>query len=665
MDLPSPSGGYSAGTMSSNEYRVQSGDTLSAIARRYSVTVDALARLNHLSDVNCIRAGQVLQIPKALPAPKPPPPPKRHRVLAGETLSELAERYKLPMQELAEANGIPSPFHIFIGQVLILPKAKPADSASKLAKGSQWTSSSHKKFRQKSPFERSEEIGSFGRVSNTGGVNLRERPDGKAPIKRRLPFNTRVFASNEFPGDWYFVTLEDGSFGYVYTKYVMLHPPEPEAILHRIELGESALHIVKKYYKGSAISWGQDERYYVNVLVEANKTKALTGIYKPGAGADWSQTRTREGYFIWIPSQAFAKSLRDKVGSGSISYKLWRDVRQAAIAVGEFYLGVAAFYAGIIHGALESLWDLAAGVVDLVEMVWKLLVSLFTGELLSDAKGLWESLKALKLDELVKAGLEKFLGRWNDPDLLRRWLFRGWLVGYAVLEILMEIFTGGAALVKWVGKVGKLSKLLAKFPKVQRLVDKTKALARSLPADRKKKLTQAVTDSAEESADLRKADGVVGPGQKADDVADAPKVDPKKQEPEPTLAQLKARFTELAKDPAHAGKISSKTITEAKVGLKLEKSGKLKGPITRDPNPAGAEFIDADGVKWDVKAFRSDFPPRKGGFKLERDLEKIKAELAKGENVIIDTQKLSPQHVAELKKALVDAGVQDRILWYP
>ncbi|QRN97205.1 LysM peptidoglycan-binding domain-containing protein [Archangium violaceum] len=659
--------------MSSIEYRVQSGDTLSAIARRYSVTMDALAQLNHISDINHIRAGQVLRIPKASSSPKPPPQPRSHRVLATDTLSGIAQRHKVSEEELAEANGLTRPYRLVIGQVLTLPITNPSPaptshkpaSTAQLANTTPGNTPVSKKVRQKSPFERSKAIGSLGRVSNADGVNLREHPDSKAPIKKRLAFNTRVFAGNEFPGDWYFVTLEDGSFGYVYTKYVMLHPPEPGAILHKIEPGESALQIVKQYYKGSAISWGQDERYYVNVLVEANKTKALTGIYKPSAGADWSQTRTREGYFIWIPSLTFAKSLRDKVGSGSISYNLWKDVRRAAIAIGEYHLGAAAFYAGIIHGALESLWDLVAGVIDLVEMVWKFLVSLLTGELFSDAKGLWEALKALKLDELVKSGLEKFLARWNDPDLLRRWLFRGWLVGYAVLELLMEIFTGGAALVKWVGKAGKLSKLLTKFPKVQGVLEKAKGIAKSLPADLKKKLTKTVTESAEQSADLRKADGPVGPARKVDDVDDAPKVDPKKQEPESTLAQLRARFTELARDPAHNGKISSKTINEAKVGLKLEKSGKLKGPITRDPNPAGAEFIDADGIKWDVKSFRSDFPPKKGGFKLERDLEKIKSELAEGENVIIDTQKMSPQHVADLKKALSEASLLDRILWYP
>jgi len=652
--------------MSSTEYRIQSGDTLSAIARRYHVTVSALAQLNGISDANRIQAGQVLQIPKARPTSAPPPAPKSHKVLASETLSGIAQRYKLSEEELAAANHLTRPYRVFIGQVLTLPKPNPSPAPARNTSNTLAARlATRQKVRPKSPLEQSQELNSLGRVSNAEGVNLRERPDGKAPIKKRLRFNTRVFASTELPGDWYFVTLEDGSFGYVYSKYVMLHPPEPGAILHRVELGQSALEIVKQYYKGDAISWGQDERYYVNVLVEANKAKAISGIYKPGQDADWSRTRTREGYFIWIPSLSFVRSLRGKVGSGSISYKLWQDLRRATVALVEFQLGMAAFHAGLIRGALESLYDLVAGIFDLVEMVWKFLVSLFTDKLLSDAKDLWEALKALKLEELVKAGLQKFLGRWNDPDLLRRWLFRGWVLGYALVEILMEIFSGGAALLKWVGKAGKFSKLLAKYPKVQKALDKAKDAVKSLSPDQRKKLTQAVTESAEESADLRKADGTVGAGQKVDDVDDAPKVDPKKEEPEPTFGQLKARLKKLAEDPAHNGKISAKTINEAKVGLRLEKSGKLKGPITRDPNPAGAEFIDANGVKWDVKSFRSDFPPRKGGFKLDRDLEKLKAELSKAENVIIDTQKMSPQHVADLKKGLTDEGLLHRVLWYP
>jgi len=133
----------------------------------------------------------------------------------------------------------------------------------------------------------------------------------------------------------------------------------------------------------------------------------------------------------------------------------------------------------------------------------------------------------------------------------------------------------------------------------------------------------------------------------------------------PPVKPRSVRRNELAQDPAHNGAISNKTLREADIGLDLEEAGKLKPPITRDPNPAGAEFIDGDGVLWDIKAFDSRFKPRKGGFELNRDLGKIEAELAKGENVILDTVNLTPEHAAALREAIENKGIQDNILWYP
>jgi LysM repeat protein len=47
----------------SREYRVKSGDTLSSIAARFRVTVEALVTLNDIEDPRLIRTGQVLRIP--------------------------------------------------------------------------------------------------------------------------------------------------------------------------------------------------------------------------------------------------------------------------------------------------------------------------------------------------------------------------------------------------------------------------------------------------------------------------------------------------------------------------------------------------------------------------------------------------------------------------
>ena len=44
-------------------YVVEAGDTLSSIAARFSVTVDAISQANGITDVNSIRPGQELIIP--------------------------------------------------------------------------------------------------------------------------------------------------------------------------------------------------------------------------------------------------------------------------------------------------------------------------------------------------------------------------------------------------------------------------------------------------------------------------------------------------------------------------------------------------------------------------------------------------------------------------
>ncbi len=44
-----------------------------------------------------------------------------YRVLAGDTLSEIAERYGMTVEELAEANGIVDPNYILSGRVLLIP----------------------------------------------------------------------------------------------------------------------------------------------------------------------------------------------------------------------------------------------------------------------------------------------------------------------------------------------------------------------------------------------------------------------------------------------------------------------------------------------------------------------------------------------------------------
>ncbi|MGB8212042.1 MAG: LysM peptidoglycan-binding domain-containing protein [Anaerolineales bacterium] len=64
---------YQPGTPgAAQSYVVQSGDILSAIAEKYSVSLQALAQANHIADVNSLVVGQTLTIPAMTPRPAGP-----------------------------------------------------------------------------------------------------------------------------------------------------------------------------------------------------------------------------------------------------------------------------------------------------------------------------------------------------------------------------------------------------------------------------------------------------------------------------------------------------------------------------------------------------------------------------------------------------------------
>lgn len=139
---------------------------------------------------------------------------------------------------------------------------------------------------------------------------------------------------------------------------------------------------------------------------------------------------------------------------------------------------------------------------------------------------------------------------------------------------------------------------------------------------------------------------------------------PAPEEKAPPLARDQRALDDLARDPAHAGKIGPKSIQERSVGLDLEARGDVPGPIVRDPSGA-AEFIDGAGQKWDVKGFNSNFPPKKGGFDLVRDADKLDASLAQGENVMLDTSQMSGQDIQALKAEGANRNWGDRVKWWP
>ncbi|WP_174869425.1 N-acetylmuramoyl-L-alanine amidase AmiB [Pectobacterium polaris] len=111
----------------STRHTVARGETLSSIARRYGVSLAAMRDVNKLNK-DIVWVGQRLNIPAtgtkqmaSTPAPKKAAPVK-HKVVKGDSLSAIAARYGVSMKEIQQANNMRSGT-VQLGQTLVIPSA--------------------------------------------------------------------------------------------------------------------------------------------------------------------------------------------------------------------------------------------------------------------------------------------------------------------------------------------------------------------------------------------------------------------------------------------------------------------------------------------------------------------------------------------------------------
>jgi LysM repeat protein len=109
-----------------HEYTVAKGDTLSGIARKQGVPLNDLLAANGLGKSSTIYVGQTLQIPSAKPADETAVAELEHSgkeyvVGKGDTLGAIAARSGTTVKALKALNGLTSDT-IFVGQKLALPE---------------------------------------------------------------------------------------------------------------------------------------------------------------------------------------------------------------------------------------------------------------------------------------------------------------------------------------------------------------------------------------------------------------------------------------------------------------------------------------------------------------------------------------------------------------
>jgi membrane-bound lytic murein transglycosylase D len=111
----------SAARSSGGTYKVKPGDTLWGVARRHSVTVPALASANGLGPKSQLVAGQRLKIPGGTDvAPTSDASRMTYQVRRGDTLSEIAERFKVSVAQLRSWNRIGSAESLKAGQHIVI-----------------------------------------------------------------------------------------------------------------------------------------------------------------------------------------------------------------------------------------------------------------------------------------------------------------------------------------------------------------------------------------------------------------------------------------------------------------------------------------------------------------------------------------------------------------
>ncbi len=108
---------------------VQSGESLYSIAARYNTTISALRKLNNIRNGRLLRAGSRLLVPygkddksKETSSSSKSQRNKIHVVRRGETISQLASRYKVSRRRILAKNKMSNPRELMAGMKLVIPR---------------------------------------------------------------------------------------------------------------------------------------------------------------------------------------------------------------------------------------------------------------------------------------------------------------------------------------------------------------------------------------------------------------------------------------------------------------------------------------------------------------------------------------------------------------
>ena len=118
-------------------HTIRKGDTLYSLAKKYSSSVDGIAKANRISPKKGLKVGKPIIIPGS-PSPKTVKNDSKrdrvHRVAKGETIKDLSSDYGVSVEEIINANDLKDPDLIQPKAALVIPTAQSKQTHMKPTK---------------------------------------------------------------------------------------------------------------------------------------------------------------------------------------------------------------------------------------------------------------------------------------------------------------------------------------------------------------------------------------------------------------------------------------------------------------------------------------------------------------------------------------------------
>lgn len=186
--VPSTSSSSHTITTPTSNYTVKPGDTLIGIANSIGLSAAQVAAVNTNFDSQArLQAGQVIKVPvsKVQVERQLKAQPASYKVEAGDSLTELAKRFNLSISELASANNLTPTSNLILGRTIVIPVAGSNNNGGTKASSTSVSKSQPTTIRNPPAVEASSNTTSGKNLSNTETYKV-QPGDGLIALAKRF-----------------------------------------------------------------------------------------------------------------------------------------------------------------------------------------------------------------------------------------------------------------------------------------------------------------------------------------------------------------------------------------------------------------------------------------------------------------------------------------------